>query len=215
MGGETWIVVLVKEPSTAKTRLAVVLSGSERARLAQECAMRALAAARAAAPTLAVCAGAAAAALAERSGVTVVVESRPEGQNPAGARGLDAVAARGGTACLLLSSDLPLVETASLRHLLDRAAAEPGPLVVAAPALGREGTNALYVRPIGGFDLQFGDRSLPRFAAEAARTGRRFLVQDDPALALDLDEPDDLDTLARLVGPAGAGEGHAAPKPPG
>ena len=116
MGGETWIVVLVKEPSTAKTRLAAVLSGSERARLAEECAIRALAAAVAAAPTLAVCAGPAAAALAERSGVEAVVEPRPEGQNPAGARGLDAVAARGGTACLLLSSDLPLVETTSLRQ---------------------------------------------------------------------------------------------------
>ena len=87
-------------------------------------------------------------------------------------------------------------------------------MVVAAPALGREGTNALYVRPVGGFDLQFGDRSLPRFAAEAARTGRRFLVQDDPALALDLDEPDDLEALARLAGPTGAGAGRAAPMPP-
>ena len=58
------------------------------------------------------------------------------------------------------------------------------------------GADALYLRPIAGFDLHFGDASLPRFAAEAR--GRTFLVHEEPALALDLDVPADLAALTRL-----------------
>lgn len=191
------IVVLIKEPGTAKTRLAGALPAAERRRLAEECALRALTAAREVASTLAVCGGPGAARLARRAGVEVLVERRPEGQNRAAERGLAAVRAGGGTGCLLLSSDLPLVDAESLRRLLARSGAVGGPVAVAAPALGREGTNALYLRPIGDFDLHFGEASLPRFAAEARRRGREFVLHHEPALALDVDEPDDLATLDR------------------
>ncbi|HXZ99688.1 MAG TPA: 2-phospho-L-lactate guanylyltransferase [Candidatus Binatia bacterium] len=200
MATRTWICVLVKEPAAAKTRLAAALSDADRARLAKDCALRVLTAARLTAPTLAVCGGPEAAWLAARAGVEALVEASPLGQNQAGHQGLEEVAARGGFACLLLSSDLPLVEADDLRSLMERAEAEEGPVAVAVPALGREGTNAIYLRPLGGFVLQFGDRSLPRFAAEAERRGRRFVVHDEPSLALDLDEPEDLVVLARLRG---------------
>jgi 2-phospho-L-lactate guanylyltransferase (CobY/MobA/RfbA family) len=98
---------------------------------------------------------------------------------------------------LLLSSDLPLVDEAALRRLL-AATDVPGSLVVAAPADGRQGTNALYLRPPGDFSLHFGEASLPRFAEEARLRGRRFIVHEDPSLALDLDEPSDLEAWRRL-----------------
>jgi 2-phospho-L-lactate guanylyltransferase len=197
MGEAAQIVVLIKEPGTAKTRLAAALSAAERVRLAEECAVRALAAAQEVAVTLAVCGGPGAANLARRCGAEVLVEEHPAGQNRAAERGLAEVLARGGSGCLVLSSDLPLIDAGSLRRLLERAEAVEGPVAVVAPALGREGTNALYLRPIGGFDLQFGEASLPRFAAEAERRGRELVVHREPALALDLDEPDDLATLDR------------------
>jgi 2-phospho-L-lactate guanylyltransferase len=197
VGDAPWIVVLIKEPGTAKTRLASILPDAERRRLAEECALRALTAAHSVAATLAVCGGPGAARLAGRAGAEACVERRPEGQNRAAERGLAAVAAKGAAGCLLLSSDLPLVDADSLRRLLQQAEAVEGPVAVAAPALGREGTNALFLRPIGGFDLQFGEASLPRFAAEARRRGRQFVIHHEPALALDIDEPDDLVTLDR------------------
>jgi 2-phospho-L-lactate guanylyltransferase len=198
MGGPTWIAVLVKEPSQAKTRLAAALAPAERRHLAKECALHVLSAAREVAPTLAVCGGPDAARLAGRAGVEALVEHEPLGQNQAGVRGLEAAAARGATGCLLLSADLPLADAEGLHRLLTRADAEEAPVAVAVPALGREGTNALYLRPIEGFVLQFGNRSLPRFAAEARRESRRFAVHDESSLALDLDEPEDLVMLACL-----------------
>jgi 2-phospho-L-lactate guanylyltransferase len=188
-----WIVVLIKDFSTAKSRLSPAMRPDQRRALAEMTATRALDAALAVAPTLAVCGSDEAALLAGGLGAAVLVEQSPGGQNPAARRGLDEVVQRGADAALLLSSDLPLVDAKGLQRMLTRAGTV-GPMVIAAPAVGRQGTNALYLRPPGDFELHFGEASLPRFAAEAHRRGRTFVVHDDPSLALDLDEPGDLST---------------------
>jgi 2-phospho-L-lactate guanylyltransferase len=191
MAGTLWIVVLIKDFSAAKSRLAPALEPAVRRSLARMTAMRALHAALAVAPTLAVCGSVEAAKIARARGATVVVEPEPAGQNPAAARGLAEASQRGADSALLLSSDLPLVEEAAIRLLLDRADGSDA-LAIAAAATGRQGTNALYLRPPGGFRLHFGEASLPRFAEEAQRCGRRFIAHDDLRLALDLDEPSDV-----------------------
>ena len=192
-----WIVVLIKDFSTAKSRLASVLEPVQRRRLAETTASRALDAALALAPTLAVCGSIEAADLARQHGASLVVEPSPSGQNPAAMRGLAEVLERGAESALLLSSDLPLVDTAALRRMLAHAEL-PGSLAVAAAADGRHGTNALYLRPPGDFTLHFGDASLPKFEAEAQLRGRRFILHEDPSLGLDLDEPSDLSAWRRL-----------------
>ncbi len=186
-----WIVVLIKDFTTAKSRLASALEPGRRRGLAEMTAARALDAAVALAPTLAVCGSVEAADFARLRGAALLVEPSPSGQNPAAMLGLDEVSRRGAESALILSSDLPLVDTAAIRRLLAHTDV-PGSLVVAASAEGRRGTNALYLRPPGDFSLHFGDASLPKFAEEARVRGRRFIVHDDPSLALDLDEPSDL-----------------------
>lgn len=186
-----WIVVLIKDFSTAKNRLAPALEPMARRRLAEMTAGRALTAALEVAPTLAVCGSPEAADLARGLGGAFVVEPAPKGQNPAAMLGLAEVSQRGAGAALLLSSDLPLVNAAAIRRLLAHTDSD-GSLVIAAAADGRQGTNALYLRPPQGFPLHFGHNSLPKFAEEARVLGRRFVIHEDPALALDLDEPSDL-----------------------
>src|SRR5580704_16234640 len=124
------IVVLIKDFTTANSRLAPVLGPEPRRRLAEMTAARALDAALAVAPTLAVCGSIEAADLARVRGAALVVEDSPSGQNPAGMRGLAEVSQRGASAALLLSSDLPLVDEAALQRLL-AVTQEPGTLVVA------------------------------------------------------------------------------------
>jgi 2-phospho-L-lactate guanylyltransferase len=192
-----WIVVLIKDFSTAKSRLAPAMQPAMRRALAEMTAARALDAALSVAPTLAVCGSDEAADLARAKGADVLVEQDPGGQNPAALLGLAEVSQRGAGEALVLSSDLPLVDADGLRRLLARAE-EDGSVVVAAPAVGRQGTNALFLRPPGNFDLHFGAASLPRFAQEAQRRGRRFILHEDPSLALDLDEPPDLVAWRRL-----------------
>jgi 2-phospho-L-lactate guanylyltransferase len=192
-----WIVVLIKDFSTAKSRLAPAMQPAQRRALAEMTAARALDAALAVAPTLAVCGSPEAADLARARGAELVEESHPGGQNPAARIGLDEVSRRGAHAALVLSSDLPLVDEAGVRRLLARANGHDS-LVIAAPAAGRQGTNALFLRPPDNFDLHFGEASLPRFAQEAHLRGRRFVLHDDPGLTLDLDEPADLAAWRRL-----------------
>ena len=86
-----WIVVLIKDFTTAKSRLAPVLDAAPRRRLAEMTAARALDAALALAPTFAVCGSVEAADLARLRGAALVVESAPSGQNPAAAFGATSV----------------------------------------------------------------------------------------------------------------------------
>jgi 2-phospho-L-lactate guanylyltransferase len=188
--------VLVKDFSTAKQRLRPALDPRARRDLAHRNARLALESARAGDHVVAVCGSQDAAEVARDAGAEVLVEDQPLGQNPAARRGLDFAVSQGASAVLLISSDLPLVSRGVLQEMLDTARRLDGAAVVAAPATGRGGTNALYLRPPDAVDLHFGEDSLRKFERDAAGRGVRFVLFEAPELALDLDEPSDLAILA-------------------
>ena len=86
-----------------------------------------------------------------------------------------------------------------LRDLLRMAGKQLPPVVVAVPAIGRGGTNALYLRPPDAIGLHFGDDSLVKFREDAEAKGVEFVIHHSDAIALDLDEPSDLERLSRAV----------------
>lgn len=195
----TWVVVLIKDFGSAKQRLQTALGPSSRRALARRNARLAVRAAMAGDHVLVVAGSDGVAELARVWGVESITEPRQEGQNTAAARGIKRAVERGAGAVLLLSSDLPLVGVEAVRDLLDAATAVDGPLVMAVPAIGRGGTNALYLRPPDAIGLHFGDDSLVKFQEDAQGRGVRFAVHHSDAIALDLDEPADLDRLSRAV----------------
>jgi 2-phospho-L-lactate guanylyltransferase len=198
--GPVWVVVLIKDFDAAKQRLRPALDPAQRRDLARENARLALAAARAGDRVLAVCGGGAPAELARDAGAEVLIEAEPAGQNPAARLGIAHATAAGAGAVLLLSSDLPLVTRRVVAGMLTAARRAGRPAVVAAPATGRGGTNALYLCPPGAIDLHFGDDSLAKFEADAAARGVPFALHETPRLALDLDEPSDLLALREAAG---------------
>lgn len=195
----TWVIVLVKDFDSAKQRLGPALEPAARRRIAKRNASRAIRVAAAGERRLVVAGSDQAAALARGLGSDVLVEPRQEGQNVAAQRGIAHAIAGGATAVLLLSSDLPLVTKKSVSVLLDFAGALASPAVVAVPALGRGGTNALYLHPPRAIGLHFGADSLAAFRREAQSKGVRFAVHRVAEMALDLDEPADLARLRRAV----------------
>jgi 2-phospho-L-lactate guanylyltransferase len=195
----TWVVVLVKDFDSAKQRLGPALDPAERKVLARRNATRAIRAAAAGERRLVVAGSDEAAALAVDLGAEVLVEPRQEGQNVAAQRGIGHAIDGGADAVLLLSSDLPLVTKRSVRDLLAVAGRLAPPAVVAVPAAGRGGTNALYLRPPRAIGLHFGADSLTAFRREAENKAVRFVIHRSPAMALDLDEPADLARLRRAV----------------
>ena len=130
--------------------------------------------------------------MAEKLGAKTLLEPRQEGQNVAAKRGIAHALEAGAGAVLLLSSDLPLVTEKAVRELLEAAGRIAPPAAVAVPALGRGGTNALYLNPPDAISLHFGADSLAKFRREADSKGVHFATHRSEAMALDLDEPADL-----------------------
>jgi 2-phospho-L-lactate/phosphoenolpyruvate guanylyltransferase len=186
----TRVVLLLKDFELAKTRLSSVLDAAARMVIATDFAFSALAAVG---PRALVVAGSERPAeVAREMGNEVVVEERASGQNPAARLGVETAVKSGADAVLLISSDLPLIDAAVVDRLLEWADRLPRPVVVAVPAIGRGGTNALYLAPPDVIDLHFGDDSLAKFEADARSRGVSFETYESPELALDVDEPSDL-----------------------
>ena len=195
----TWVIVLIKDFNSAKQRLQPALGPKARRALARRNAHLAVRAAAAGDHVLVVAGSDEVAALARGWGAEVLAEPRQEGQNVAAARGIARAVEGGADAVLLLSSDLPLVTVDAVREVLESAASMEAPVSVAVPAVGRGGTNALYLRPPHAITLHFGSDSLAKFRQEAQSRGVEFAVHPSDAMALDLDEPGDLARLRRAV----------------
>jgi 2-phospho-L-lactate guanylyltransferase len=195
----TWVVVLVKDFDSAKQRLGPALDPSSRRALAQRNAELAVRAASAGDQRLVVAGSQEVATMADRLGAQVILEPRQEGQNVAAKRGIARAVQGGAGAVLLLSSDLPHVTAKSIRELLAGAALVVPPAAVAVPAVGRGGTNALYLRPPDAINLHFGADSLESFRRESETRGVNFVIHHSDAMALDLDEPEDLARVRRAV----------------
>jgi 2-phospho-L-lactate guanylyltransferase len=195
----TWVIVLIKDFGSAKQRLRPALGPKARRGLARRNARLAVRAAAAGDHVLVVAGGEGVADLASVWGAEVLLEPREEGQNMAAQRGIERAMQAGADAVLLLSSDLPLVTPEAVRDVLDSVARLRPPVAVAVPAIGRGGTNALYMRPPDAIRLHFGDDSLAKFRDDADAAGVEFVIHHSDAMALDLDEPSDLARLSRAV----------------
>ena len=196
---KTWVVVLIKDFDSAKQRLRPAMGARSRRALARRNAQRAVEAASGGDHLLVVTGSDEVAEMATGWGAEVLVEPREEGQNGVARRGINRAVEKGAEAVLVLSSDLPLVTAKAVRDMLDAGGRHASPVVVAAPAIGRGGTNALYLRPAEAIGLHFGDDSLAKFRDDAESRGVRFVIHHSDAMALDLDEPSDLARLSRAV----------------
>jgi 2-phospho-L-lactate guanylyltransferase len=177
-------IVPVKDLGGAKTRLAPILSDEARARLVEEMLGRVLAAcgeASAIARTLLVTPDASLA----HEGVDVLVDA---GRGHAEAIELALADERAAAGALVVMADCPLVTAQSL----DALAAAAQPLALAPARDG--GVNAVALRAVNGYRPRFG---VPVEAMlEAGRAaGLDPVVVDDPALALDIDRPEDYELL--------------------
>ncbi len=194
-----WVIVLVKDLDQAKQRLGDVLDPKARRALAVRNAERAIRAASAGDHRLVIGGSAEVKDIADRLGAEAVIERWQQGQNVAAKLGIAHALKNKARAVLILSSDLPLVTQESVRDMLDVAGRVAPPAVVAAPALGRGGTNALYISPPDAISLHFGEDSLTAFRQEAETKGVNFAVHKSEAMALDLDEPEDLEHARRRL----------------
>ena len=188
-----WAVIPLKSPESAKSRLSGVLSAQQRLRLFYTLAHRVIDAAMHTPGIVGVTVVTASDAVVKFSadlGAQCLRLGSDRGTADACSRGLDSLSRHRDAGVLFVAGDLPLISPNALTTFV--ALAEQRPLVAIAGDRLRFGTNALLCAPGGAIPLCFGDGSFAKHSAAAARLGVATHIIESAPLALDIDEPDDL-----------------------
>ena len=104
---------------------------------------------------------------------------------------------RGVDSTLVIPADIPLIQSWELDEILKQAPTEGSVLV---PAADGRGTNAALRRPANLFPLRFGNDSFKPHHAAARATSKPCVVLNLPGIAVDVDNPSDLQQLLSLPG---------------
>jgi 2-phospho-L-lactate/phosphoenolpyruvate guanylyltransferase len=189
------ILVPVKNLSAAKQRLAAVLDQPARTELAQTMLHDVVAtlAAWTHRPSCAlVTSDPFAVELARRFDFEVIPDPANPGETGAIEMATRLCVERGLDSTLVIPADIPLIQSSELDEILKQAPDEGS---VLAPAADGRGTNAAFRRPANLFPLRFGNDSFKPHLAAAQSTGKPCIVLHLPGIAIDVDNPEDLQQL--------------------
>lgn len=194
------ILIPVKNLAAAKQRLAAVLDQPSRTALAQAMLHDVLTALHEwnGRPAVAVVSSDAyAAKLAGEYQFEVIPDPDNPGETGAIEMATEVCVERGVESTLVIPADIPLIQAWELEEIRKRAPAEGSVLV---PAGDGRGTNAAFRRPANLFPLRFGNDSFKPHHAAAQATGKPCIVLELPGIAVDVDNPADLEQLVSLPG---------------
>ncbi|MDM8519359.1 2-phospho-L-lactate guanylyltransferase [Anaerolineales bacterium HSG6] len=189
------ILIPAKPFQEAKTRLSPVLSPQQRVLLSRYLLKRTIHIAQQVSEVVVISRSQAVRQLAKQAGAWSLVEFGTD-LNRALQQGLRWIEAQGGQSVLILPADLPHLQTEPLWQII--ALGKTIPALVVAPCQRGEGTNALFLRPLGLIEPQFGLNSFTRHQQAAHHAGIEPIIINHPALAFDIDIPIDLEQ-ARYV----------------
>ena len=132
--------------------------------------------------------------------VEVIREPDETGETDAVHFGLDVMKRAGIDAALVLPGDIPLVRAGDVESVLHAAPESPASrFTVLVPSHDRMGTNALLLAPPDVLALRFGHDSFRYHLSEAEARGASVKVIENSRIALDIDEPADLQRLIRRL----------------
>jgi len=194
------ILVPVKDLSTAKQRLSIILSPEERIALAQamcEDVLDTLAQWPTRPAVAVVTRDPFARELAKRFGFDVIADAENSSETSAIEMATAACRQRGAINTLVIPADIPLIEVSELEKIV---AAAPAAGAVLVPDAAGRGTNAAWRSPADLFPLRFGNDSFLPHQAAAKATGLPCVVLELPGIARDIDRPEDLLALVAACG---------------
>jgi 2-phospho-L-lactate/phosphoenolpyruvate guanylyltransferase len=199
--------VPLKHPACARHRLLEALTSRQRHSMYFTLARRTITALRdvpMVRDTVVVTSSAEVEIFAGHLGVRVMHQMRDEGINCACEAALASSAARGITNALIVPGDLPFVCSEAITSLLQSAhLQERGVTIV--PDRRHIGTNALVCTPADAIRLRFGPNSFAEHLRTAREHGLVSRVFESGELALDIDEPEDLDAWRGYDRPTNVG----------
>jgi 2-phospho-L-lactate guanylyltransferase len=194
------ILVPVKNLKNAKQRLSPVLDGNARLELAQAMVfdvLEVLASWPGRPAVGVVTSDPYANELARHFNFEIIPDDAELSETDAIAKATDLCARRGVDSTLVIPGDIPLLEVWELEKILEFAPDEGSVLV---PSHDGRGTNAALRKPANLFPLRFGNDSFEPHLDAAQATGLSSIVLSLPGIALDIDNPADLQQLAMTSG---------------
>ena len=190
------LLIPIKDPTNAKTRLSDLLSEEERRRFAWamfEDVSEAIAGARMPDLVVLVTSYKPAVEFGRKLGWDVLIEDSQKSESASVDWASRVLTERGVDTVMRLPADLPLVRGEDIDELLSMRLDSPGALLV--PSREGTGTNAIVRTPPQLFSSRFGPNSLELHKQEAARVGVECVIVNNARIALDVDEPADLEGL--------------------
>jgi 2-phospho-L-lactate guanylyltransferase len=192
------LLIPVKDPQNSKTRLSSLLSLEERRRLAWtmfEDASRAVADSRQADLIVLVTSFAPAIERARALGWEVLIEPSQVSESASVDWASHILDESGFDVVMRLPADLPLVEAEDIDAVLSIDLKSPGALLI--PSRDGTGTNAIIRTPPNLFPSRFGPNSFSLHKGEAARAGVECMIVNNASIALDIDEPADVELFIK------------------
>lgn len=194
------ILVPIKNSASAKQRLAGLLDQPSRTRLAQAMYGDVLAALHSwkERPAVAlVTSDSHAVELATEYDFEIIPDPNNPGETGAIEMATRVCVERGEDSTLVIPGDIPLIQGWELEEIYKRA---PSQGTVLVPAGDGRGTNAVFRRPADLFSLRFGNDSFKPHHAAARATGKPCVVLELTGIAIDVDNPSDLQKLISAPG---------------
>lgn len=192
--------------ANAKQRLAAWLSAEERALLAETMLRDVLAetlAAQGLEAVYVVTGDARVRAISDSLGAHVIVEEQENGETGAVTFALGELKRRRFDAALVIPADMPLVRAADIESVVAQAPVQDR-FALLVPSHDRMGTNALLLAPPDAIALRFGYDSFTYHVGQAVSRGLPLKLVENERVALDIDEPQDLERFLAAGGGPGA-----------
>jgi 2-phospho-L-lactate guanylyltransferase len=184
--------------ANAKHRLARLLDAAQRELLAEAMLRDVLSqviSARGLEETFVVTGDSGVSEIASSLGAKVIREKEERGETEAVVFALGELKQRGIQTVLIIPADIPLVRFSDIELLLEQIAGHDSttPFALLTPSHDRMGTNALLLSPPDLIKLRFGYDSFSYHLGEVAAKGLPLRVLENDRIALDIDEPQDLE----------------------
>jgi 2-phospho-L-lactate guanylyltransferase len=189
-----WAIVPVKSIIRGKSRLAGVLSDEERAALNRDLLTRTLLCLKSVPridQMLVISYDPEVLARARDVGATTVQEGKKTNINNALRRATVAAKAYNASKIIIIPADLPFIKKEDLEIFLDQAGTPPE--IIISSDRHSNGTNALYINPIGILEYNFGPWSFQKHVEQAEQKKMHVKIKNMDSLTFDLDLPEDLE----------------------
>lgn len=189
-----WAIVPVKSIIRGKSRLAGVLSDEERAALNRDLLTRTLLCLKSVSridQVLVISYDTEVLARARDLGATTVQEGKKTNINNALRRATVAAKAYNASKTIIIPADLPFIKKEDLEIFLDQA--DSPPEIIISSDRHSNGTNALYIDPIGVLEYNFGPWSFQKHIEQAEQKKICVKINNMDSLTFDLDLPEDLE----------------------